>query len=106
MKNEVLKMSRERMVTRTVETAKLTVMVCDTETATVSTEEYSISASIPEEKRISVLRKLYETDTIKIVSIVKTDIIETLYGMPEAEFIRLASVLPPRKNGDIDTESL
>ena len=33
---------------------------------------------------------------IKAVSVIKTEVVETLYGMSELEFIKAAKVLPPR----------
>ena len=90
-------MARERMITRTVFTTNYDVMVVNMEnksveninisipsgdTLTDKTREKAIKAMIPE-------GKTFVTITGETTS-------ETLYGMTEAEFIRLARVLPPR----------
>ena len=90
-------MARERMITRTVVSVNYDVMVVDMESKTVETitlsipsgdtmtdkaREKAIKASIPEGKMF--------------VSITAQSVTETLYGMSEVEFIKLAKVLPPR----------
>lgn len=90
-------MARERMITRTVFTTNYNVMVVNMEnksvenisisipsgdTMTDKTREKAIKAMIPE-------GKTFVTITGETTS-------ETLYGMSEQEFIRLARVLPPR----------
>ena len=90
-------MARERMVTRTVELSVCEVMCLDTKTAEVQVKTFEIGGGIDDEKMLlKAVKKLYETDTFKCVSITKVTPKEILYGMPEAKFIELASVLPPR----------
>ena len=89
-------MARERMVTRTVEEARVSAMVANIKNKTIDTAVYSISATIPEEKRLTFLQKHFQTDDTRIVTIVSTEIVQTLYGMPEVDFIKLAKILPPR----------
>lgn len=94
-------MSRERMITRTVVTVNYEIMVVNMETKTVENitvsipsgdtltdkaREKAIKASIPEGKTF--------------VSVISETTTETLYGMSEAEFIRLAKVLPPRTKAE------
>lgn len=89
-------MARTRMVTRTVEVNTYSVMTCNTETAEVVIVDYKtgiISQSIDPMK---YLKKLYETDTIKLCAITGHSTETILYGMPEDEFIARATVLPPR----------
>ena len=90
-------MARERMVTRTVELSVCEVMCLNTQTAEVSVKTYEIGGGIADEKTLlKAIKKLYETDTFKCVSISKVTPKEILYGMPESQFIELATVLPPR----------
>lgn len=90
-------MARERMVTRTVELTIAEVMTVDTTTAKVETIPYEIGGGLTEEKAIlKAVKKLHETDTFKCVSVVNVSVKEILYGMPEIEFIKYASILPPR----------
>ena len=89
-------MSRERMVTRTVEEAEIKVMTLNVKTASVGTEHYNISATIPEAKALAFIQKHYDTAEVKNVSITEYTVKETLYGMSEQDFIKMAKVLPPR----------
>lgn len=97
-------MARERMVTRTVEEAQVKVMVVDTETTEVSTLGYNISATIPQAKALQYIQKHYDTATLKNVSIKEYTVKETLYGMSEQEFIKMAKILPPRTTAKTDEE--
>ena len=90
-------MARERMVTRTVELSVCEVMCLNTETAEVSVKTYEIGGGISDEKSLlKAVKKLHETDTFKCVSITSITPKEILYGMPESQFIELATILPPR----------
>lgn len=89
-------MARVRMVTRTVEVNTYTVMTCNTETAEVLNVDYAIGAIGDKDEAIKFLKKQYETDTLKLVAIVSQKTETILYGMPEEQFIKLATVLPPR----------
>lgn len=91
------KMARERMVTRTVELSLCETMCMDTTTAEVQIHTFEIGGGLTDEKALlKVIKKLYETDTFKCVAISKITPKEILYGMPENEFIKLATILPPR----------
>ena len=89
-------MARERMVTRTVESTIAHAMCIDTETANVSIEQFRISGKFEEKELLKKLKKIYETDTFKVVAIQSTEVEEKLYGMTEELFISMAEVLPPR----------
>lgn len=90
-------MSRERMVTRTVELSVCEVMCMNTTTAEVKINTYEIGGGLTDEKALlKAVKKLYETDTFKCVTISKVTQKEILYGMPESRFIELATILPPR----------
>jgi hypothetical protein len=57
---------------------------------------------------MEAVEQVLEGEPIKAVSIVGSEVKETLYGMSEADFIRYATVLPPRgtkaKEEDTDKE--
>lgn len=97
-------MSRARKVTRTVYSTKVIIMCVDTETAKVDNYEVTISGTYTDENKLmKAVTKVVETETLKPVSIVSTEVIETLYGMDEQKFIEMAEVLPPRgKKEDTD----
>ena len=89
-------MARERMVTRTVESAKVTVMAVNLETHEVTTPVITISNTIEPKKRLKYIQENYSVTGIAIAAIINTEVVETLYGMTEREFIEKAKVLPPR----------
>ena len=89
-------MARERMVTRTVEFTVGEVMCVHVEFASVEVYEYTVTGKHTEKELLKILKAEHETDVFKLVSIQSTHTEEKLFGMPEADFIRLADVLPPR----------
>ncbi len=92
-------MARERMVTRTVELTIAEVMCLDVTTATVKVVPYEVGGGLTDEKAIlKVIKKLHETDTYKCVSVQSVTTNEILYGMPEIDFIKYATIMPPRSN--------
>ncbi len=90
-------MARQRMVTRTVLETVCEVMTVDVTSAKVENRAFTIQGTYEKtEDALVVLKKSYETDTEKLVTVVAMERKETLYGMLESDFIRLANVLPPR----------
>lgn len=97
-------MARKRKVTRTIASTKVIVMCVDTETAKVNNYEVEIAGVYSDEKKLMrAVTNVVETETLKPVSVLSTEVIETLYGMDEQKFIEMAEVLPPRdKKEDTD----
>lgn len=97
-------MARSRKVTRTIFSTKVIVMCVDTQTAVVENYEVTIAGVYSDDKKLmKAVAKVVETETLKPVSVVSTEVNETLYGMDEQKFMEMAEVLPPRdKKGDID----
>lgn len=97
-------MARSRKVTRTISSTKVVVMCVDTQTAVVENYEVTIAGVYSDDKKLmKAVTKEVETATLKPVSVVSTEVIETLYGMDEQKFIEMAEVLPPRtKKEDTD----
>lgn len=90
-------MARTRKVTRTISSTKVIVMCVDTQTAVVDNHEVTIAGVYSDEKKLmKAVTKEVETATLKPVSIVSKEVVETLYGMDEQKFIEMAEVLPPR----------
>lgn len=94
-------MGKERMVTRTVVTTNFEVLTCYIDTANTVKQNVILPGDWTKETNIAKIlkeiRKVYETEVIKVVVILnKGNTDETLYGMPETEFIANAVVLPPR----------
>lgn len=93
-------MARMRMVTRTVEVNTYSVMTCNTETAEVRTIEFKVGVIPQSIEPMKYLKKQYETETLKLCAITSHTVETILYGMPEDEFIKNASVLPPRTTAE------
>lgn len=97
-------MARVRKVTRTIPSTKAIVMCVNTETAVVENYEVEIVGVYSDDKKLmKAVTKEVETETIKPVSIVSKEVVETLYGMDEQKFMEMAEVLPTRdKKEDAD----
>lgn len=97
-------MARARKVTRTIASTKVVVMCVNTETAVVENYEVTIAGVYSDDKKLmKAVTKVVETAVLKPVTVVSTEVIETLYGMDEQKFIEMAEVLPPRdKKEDTD----
>ena len=91
-------MGRIAMVTRTINFTQVTALTVDVVAQATATQVYTLSGTFADnDKLIKALKKEYESDTVKIVSVIDADVQERLYGMTEQEFMSLAKVLPPRK---------
>ena len=97
-------MARKPMVTRTFQTTKATVLCLNIAEQKTETVEVVLPRTYKDEKAtLKAVTAEVNTNNIKAVHIVSTKIIETLYGMPETDFIAHAKVLPNRgtkKEGD------
>lgn len=91
-------MARQRMVTRTVEQANITVLCVNTKTREVCDKTFAISATVPQEKICKYLTKSHPDNEWNYVAVTDYTVNEILYGMPEEKFIALAEILPPRTN--------
>lgn len=96
-------MSRERMITRTINQTNATVMTVNVRTATVESAIFAVTGEVYEDKGelLKVIKAQYETDEVKVVDVIHWDTEQVLYGMPEIDFIKMARILPPRnKEGE------
>ena len=91
-------MARQPMVTRTIQTTHATVLCLDIPNAEPFNQTVVLPRTYKDEKSMmKVVEKVVNTDDVKAVHIVNTEVNETLYGMTEQEFISAARVLPDRK---------
>lgn len=99
-------MARTRMVTRTITTVVATAICMEVTSSQVETVSLNLPTGTSDTDALKVARKLYETDTYKVVSITETTTVEELYGMLETDFIASAMKLDPetRKALELDTE--
>lgn len=85
------------MVTRAVTQTTAEVVTINITTAEVQIREYTIGGTYDtNEILLKKLQKLFQTDTFKLVSINATTHEDLFLGMTEEDFIRYATVLPPR----------
>lgn len=90
-------MARERMVTRTVTQSIAKVMCLNVTSAEVIINTYTIGGEYTDTELLKKCKKLFETEEFKLVHIESVSVEEILLGMTEEDFIRYATVLPPRK---------
>lgn len=87
-------MSREKMFTREISYTKVTALVCDISTATVSAKEFTIPfESNDSTKLLAYLQKNVQTPQKPIVSITAKETITKLYGCTVEEFLSVAREL-------------
>lgn len=87
-------MARKRLVTRTIKSKEVTALCLDIVTSEPSNTTYIVPFNIKDgEDTIKYLRKKYDTETLKVVSVVDTKTTENLYGMPEEDFIKSANII-------------
>lgn len=91
-------MARIPMVTRTIQTTTANVLCLNIKEGEPFNKEVVLPRTYKDEKSMmKVVEQLINTDDVKAVHIVHTDVNETLYGMTEQEFIAAARVFPGRK---------
>lgn len=89
-----------KMVTRTFIVTEVGIKGFDLSENQVVETSIKIPGTIADEKAaMKVARKAMEHEGFKVLKAEVINVEETLYGMPEDEFIAHAKVLPPRKGG-------
>lgn len=87
---------REKMVTRTIISSIVEMVSLNLETMTPNIIKVALSIDSEDEKLLlKIAKKVYETDTSKVVSIKYIEKQERLYGMPEQVFLATAIELDP-----------
>lgn len=97
-------MANKYNVTRTIVTTNVTAMVINPENMETATKVFTYDGIDKEDKTkiLKYLRKRNETETCSLVSIVKIETIEQLYGMTEEDFIKYSKVLNPVTRKPVD----
>lgn len=91
-------MARIPMVTRTIPTTVVSVFCVNTDDRTTFEQSITLPRTYKDDtKLMKAVEKVLEGEPIKAVSIIGSEVHETLYGMTEADFIKSANVLPPRE---------
>lgn len=89
-------MARKPQITRTFKTHRVTALCLDITTA----ESQNVTVTLPrvlndEKKTLAAVRAAIETDTLKAVSIVDSEVVERLYTMDEDFFLAHATPVIP-----------
>ena len=91
-------MARIPMVTRTIQTTTANILCLNIKEGEPFNKEVVLPRTYKDEKSMmKVVEKVINTEDVKAVHVVHTEVNETLYGMTEQEFIAAARVLPDRK---------
>lgn len=87
-------MARKRVVSRTITAVTVTVMTVDTESAEVFNRELVIKHKCNRAEALREAKKQFESETVKVISVV--DMAENVYRaqMDEDEFLKLAKIVP------------
>ena len=85
---------RKPMVTRTFHTTKATVMCLDVDVGESVTKVLTLPRTYKDDKKLlNACKEAITEENIKVVHVIDTEVIETLYGMDEQKFIENAVVL-------------
>ena len=104
-------MARKRMVTRTAKETVFTVKAINVDTDNIDVVEVAVSSMIPAKKQAQAVQEKLKSMSLAYMKTVSVTERETLYGMPEEDFLRLAVKLPPRtkvdsETGEVETDDL
>lgn len=95
---------KEKIISRTIESTKATVLFFNAEDKKMFPVENVFSGKLSKEDVLKIARK-EETDTIKAVFVDSVEVQSKLYGMKESDFIAKAVVLDDR-TAKLDGEKL
>ena len=90
-------MARERMVTRTIVSVEYSVLVVDMSTLKAETINVTIPSAdtMTDKARDKAIKENIPTGKT-FTAVMDSKKVEELYGMTEAEFMKMAKKLPPR----------
>lgn len=87
-------MPRVPQVTRTIQTTKVTVLCLDIETGETFNDYLVLPRTYKDEKAmLKQVEEVVNTDTVRAVHIVDSEVQKIRYGMSDQEFIKHAKVL-------------
>ena len=88
------------MITRTISVTLAECMLCNVRTATVHAATLEVVGKLTGEALLSELRKVYDNDEDKVVAVQRAEVKERLYGLSEALFMTMGTLLPPRSKSE------
>ena len=90
-------MTREKLITRTIKTTKAKVLFTNIKEQATFEQEVTVADTYDDtEKLLKVIASVANTDEIRAVAVLGSEVVETLYGMEENAFIKGAKILPRR----------
>lgn len=94
-------MAKKPMITRTIQTTEVNVLCMDI----LQGEPFNVEVTLPRTYKdntamLKAAAALIDTEHLKAVHVVQSEVKTTLYGMTEADFIANATILPARSNKD------
>ena len=90
-------MARIPMVTRTIQTTTANVLCLNIKEGEPFNKEVVLPRTYKDEKTMmKIVEKRVNTDDVKAVHIVDSEVHEALYGMTEADFIAAAHPIPKK----------
>lgn len=99
-------MARQPMVTRTFMTTKVKILAVNVENEETSTVELVLPRTYKDKAAmLKMAQKINDNEQLKYVHVIDAEVVETLYGMSESDFIAHAKSLPPRSVAAENTEA-
>lgn len=100
-------MARIAMVTRTIKSTACTTLCVNLLTGETFEEVITVPRVYEDDKALmKVIGKVYDVEGEKKALLVRSkEVKETLYGIEESEFIKIARELPPRTKEEIAQEN-
>ena len=96
-------MARKPMVTRTIRATKVTFLCVNTVEEKTETMTVEVTRTYSDDKKLlKAVKEVITDENIIPVKVIKTEIVESLFGMTEQNFIKLAEKLPPRTKTETD----
>lgn len=89
-------MARKRMVTRTIVGTEATVLVVNLAEQETRQDTYYVSGTFKDDaKLLKAVKAIVDDDEEKVVAVISSEPVETLFGMDEQDFIQNAKKLDP-----------
>ena len=94
-------MAKKPMITRTIQTTEVTVLCMNIQQGEPFNKDVTLPRTYKDNTAmLKAAAAIIDTDGVKAVHIVRSEVKETLYGMTESDFIANAVILPARSNKD------
>ena len=94
-------MAKTPMITRTIQTTEVNVLCMDVQQGEPCNKVVTLPRTYKDNTAmLKAAAAIIDTDEIKAVHIVRSEVKETLYGMPETDFIAKSIILPARTPKD------